>query len=458
MAFNSVSFLFVFLPIILIVYYSVPKYLKNIIILIGSLCFYSWGKPVYLILIILSICVTYIQGLMIRKYNKLNIKKKSRNTLIAGIIINCTLLIVFKYLDLPDPLGISIFTFQIMSYLIDVYRKDSVAQENPLDLALYIAMFPQLIAGPILKYQTIENQINYRDESIEKFALGVRRFVIGLAKKVIFANTIGSVFNELSTLQDYENSVALSWICGIAFMMYIYFNFSGYADMAIGIAKMFSFEFPENFNYPYVSRSITEFWQRWNISMVTWFRDYVYVPLGGNRGKKFKIVFSTLIVWLLIGLWYGLSWNFIVWGLFNAVILILEKLFIGKFLDKIPKFIGKIYTLLLINISWVIFAYDNMGQTINTFKNMFFANGLPIWNQLTTYYLISYGVIFIILIIAASPFVSVFVTSFMRTLSKSNKSFDTLRCVIEPVFYLLVLIIALSFLVSNTNNIGIIFN
>ncbi len=447
MEFSSVTFLFVFFPIILIAYYSVPKYLKNTILLIGSLVFYTLGKPIYLLIIILAICVAYIQGLIIRKYNKLNIKKKSRNTLIFGIIINCAMLIVFRYF-IVLPFGIAIFTLKIMSYLIDVYRGDSKATENPMDLALYISMFPQLVAGPILKYQVIENQINYRDESIEKFAMGAKRFIIGLAKKMIFANTMMDIFNQLKNLKSYNNSVALSWMCAIAYMLYAYYNFSGFTDLATGLANMFSFEYVANFNYPYISRSITEFWQRWNVMLVSWFKDYVFNPLGGNKNKKIRIIISTIITWALIGMWHGTTINFLLWGLFYSVILILERLFLGKILEKLPNVIGKLYTLFLINIGWVIFAYDDLGQMINTFKNMFFINGLPVWNQLTTYYLISYGVIIIILIISSTPYIRLFVTTFMKTLSKSNKRFEVFGCIVEPVYFLMLLIMSVSFMVS----------
>ncbi len=447
MEFSSVTFLFVFFPIILIAYYSVPKYLKNTVLLIGSLLFYSLGKPIYLLIIILAICIAYLQGLIIRKYNKINRKKKSRNTLIFGIIINCTMLIVFRYF-IPLPFGMTIFTMQIMSYLIDVYRGEGKAKENPLDLALYISMFTQIVAGPVLKYQIMENQINYRDESVEKFAIGARKFIIGLAKKMIFANTMLDLFNQLKDLKTYDNSVVLSWICGITYMLYVYYNFSGYTDLATGLANMFSFEYPANFNYPYISRSITEFWQRWNVLLVSWFKEYVFNPLGGNKNKKIRIIVSTLITWILIGMWHGTTINFLLWGLFYAIIIIFERLFVGRILEKLPKIIGKIYTLFLINIGWVIFAYDDMGQMLNTFKNMFFANGLPIWNSLTTYYLISYGVIFIILIISSTPYITVFVTTFMKTLSKSNKRFEVFGCVVEPLYFLLLLVMSVSFMVS----------
>lgn len=421
MLFSSVAFLYVFLPLVLILYYISPRKLKNSVLLIFSLLFYGWGEPIYIVLMLISILLGYVLGLIIAKMHNKGNKTGAKITLIVSVVLNLGALGFFKYTDffiknanaifkssLPIlnialPLGISFYTFQIMSYTIDVYRQDTPVQKNPLNLATYIALFPQLIAGPIVRYSTIEDQLSNRKECFDKFGEGTIRFVTGLGKKVLLANTAGEVFNKLSVLDSSENSVALSWLCAIAFTFQIYFDFSGYSDMAIGLGKMFGFDFLENFNYPYISKSITEFWRRWHISLSTWFRDYVYIPLGGSRVGKGKMIFNIFIVWFLTGFWHGAEWNFIAWGLYFFVLLIVEKFWLSKLFDKLPKWLWHIYALFFINLSWVIFAYDDIGKVFTSIKNMFFANGLPIWNQLTSYYYISYIVVFIIFAIMSTP-------------------------------------------------------
>lgn len=464
---SSVTFMFVFLPIILIAYYVSPKYMKNTILLIMSLIFYGFGEPLYIVIILVLMIIAYFVGLYIRKYNKLKLHKKSTATLIIGISINMLLLVSFKYLYIfvPEhhitlPLGISVYTFQIMSYFIEVYRGDEKAIENPLDLGLYIAMFPQLNFGPISQYHELENQINYRDESIEKFATGIKRLIIGLCKVSVFVTILNLMFNNLSNLASYNNSVLLSWLCSFVFTLKIYFMFSGFSDMAIGVAKLFSFDLPENFNYPYISRSITEFWQRWNVSLVSWFKDYVYKPIVGEKPKKMKLAFATLLVWLLIGVWYlGIYGGFAgvsIWILIHCFLLINEKLWLGKLLNKMPKFIGIIYTLFFINLSFVAFSYNNFADIKNAYYNMFFVNGISISNKLSIYYILSYGVLLIIFTVATLPYVTVFVTTFMKTLNKRKSSLRNISLVMEPLFFLVLFLLSIAFM-TNWSNVLTVF-
>ena len=354
MIFSSITFLFYFLPVLLIVYYLVPKKAKNIVLLVSSMLFYFVGEPKYIFLMLVSILVTYIFGLLISKY-----EKHSKILLTVALIITGSFLVFFKYFDflienvnlflnnklnllhLALPVGISFYTFQMMSYLIDVYRKEVSAQKNILTLALYVVLFPQLIAGPIVRYITVVKELEDREHTFEKFSKGVTRFTIGLGKKVLIANVIGELASIF--LASGDRSVLYHWMYGIAVMLQIYFDFSGYSDMAIGLGKMFAFEYNENFNYPYIATSITEFWRRWHMSLSSWFRDYVYIPLGGNRVSKIKWIRNIFVVWLFTGIWHGAAWNFVVWGLYFAVILLIEKILLKKYLDKMPKIFSNIY-------------------------------------------------------------------------------------------------------------------
>ena len=383
MLFSSLPFLYYFLPITLILYWLVPKSGKNLILLLTSLFFYGWGEPKTILLMLLSITVGYFVGIKIEQNHG---TKAAKRWLIASVIFNLGMLGLFKYADffisnlnlipfvsipllkLALPIGISFYTFQIMSYTIDVYRGDVAAQKNFISLAAYISLFPQLIAGPIVRYKDVDAQLSYRTHSKEKMALGIRRFVIGLAKKVLIANQLGEL-TELF-LASKDQSVVYAWIYAIAFMLHIYFDFSGYSDMAIGLGKFFGFELLENFNYPYISKSITEFWRRWHISLGTWFKDYVYIPLGGNRVSKSRHFFNILIVWFLTGFWHGASWNFIVWGLYFAVILMIEKNALLNSLNRF-KVINHVYVLILVSISFVIFNATDLSAAIVTLKTMF---------------------------------------------------------------------------------------
>lgn len=468
MLFSSTTFLFVFLPIVLLSYYLARGKIRNIILLIASLIFYAWGEPVYVVLMLISTLADYCFGLFAYRCNIQGKHDKAKWAIVGTVVFNIGMLGFFKYTDfiignlntgfglslellkLPLPLGISFYSFQTMSYTIDIYRGEAKPQKNPLDLATYVVLFPQLIAGPIVRYQTVADQLIERKTDMDKFGDGVTRFITGLGKKVLLANTAGAIFTQLSELTSARNSVALAWICSIAFTFQIYFDFSGYSDMAIGLGKMFGFEFLENFNYPYISKSITEFWRRWHISLSTWFRDYVYIPLGGSRKGRWKTVRNVFIVWLLTGIWHGAAWNFVIWGLYFFILLMVEKIGFLKVLQKLPSWIQHLYTLLLINISWVIFAYDKLPALQNSIRNMFGANGLPVWNTLSSYYLISYGIILFILCIASTPFPKKCVQVFY---SKINiKMLGIFECVIEPLFLIIVFVLCTASLASDSFN------
>lgn len=364
-------FLFLFLPMVLISYYLFDNRFKNFILLMASLFFYAWGEPRYIFLMLFSILVNYFFGLKIDDSSEL----KEKLWLTISIIFNLSLLIIFKYAELlfgikgiQLPLGISFFTFHIMSYLIDVYRNDAKVQRRIHDLALYISLFPQLIAGPILRYRTVEKQINGREHSLDKFAEGVNRFVFGLSKKVILANQLALVADGVFVKNAADLSILESWMGIICYSLQIYLDFSGYSDMAIGLGKMFGFDFLENFNYPYISQSVSEFWRRWHISLGSWFRDYVYIPLGGNRVSLIKLCRNLFVVWFLTGLWHGASWTFVIWGLYYGFLISLEKLFLGKLLQRLPRVFRHIYLLLIVLIGWVFFRVDNIIQGISFIK------------------------------------------------------------------------------------------
>ena len=464
MLFSSITFLFAFLALVLILYFIVPRRLKNPVLLIFSLVFYAWGEAVYIILMLASIAVAYVTGIFADRKRKNASQKGALIALLFAIIWNMGLLVFFKYTDffisnvnsmfgfsvkllgLTLPIGISFYSFQTLSYVIDVYRGEVRAQKNIITLGTYVTLFPQLIAGPIVRYQTIEDQLNYRKESVEQFADGVKRFAIGLGKKVILANNIGFLFSEISGTPQSELSVTASWLGILAYTFQIYFDFSGYSDMAIGLGKMFGFDFLENFNYPYISKSITEFWRRWHISLSTWFRDYVYIPLGGNRKGKLRQCFNIMLVWFLTGFWHGANWNFMMWGVYFGVILLAEKLFLGKALERLPKFLQHIYALIFILIGWGIFAFEDTTQLIGNFKNMFFAGGLPLINEKAVAWLGQYAVTFVILIIASTP---LFKKLGEKLTVKAPKLYGW---VLEPAAVVGLLIVSTAYLASNSFN------
>ena len=467
MLFSSITFLFAFLPAVLLVYYISPRAVKNFVLMIFSLLFYAWGEPKYVFVMLVSIIVGYIMGLLTDYFMNKEKIKSARLMVALAVIINLGILFFFKYMgffteninkiphihiksiNLSLPLGISFYTFQILTYSVDVYRRTAKPQKNIINLATYITLFPQLIAGPIVRYETVAEQLESRKESIDGFGEGVRRFVTGLGKKVLIANMAGEIFDLLSKLPSDRNTVLLSWICSIAFTLQIYFDFSGYSDMAIGLGHMFVFKFLENFNYPYISKSLTEFWRRWHISLSTWFRDYVYIPLGGSRNGKAKTYRNLFIVWCLTGFWHGASWNFIIWGLYYFVLLVIEKLLLMKWLEKIPKFISHIYSLFFINFGWVIFAYDDFGELRKAVKNMFGLGGLSFSNGYTAYILLSYGIFLVIAFIAATPYPKELASKLIRKLDEKK---EAVSGIVEAVFLLCVMLLSTAFLASEAFN------
>lgn len=454
MVFSSITFLFYFLPIVLLVYYIVPNKFKNSILLISSFVFYFYGEPKYIVIMIATIITTYIFGILIDRNSKYK-----QIYLMLSIIINLSFLLYFKYIDFLItninlwltnkidlinvilPIGISFYTFQLLSYIIDVYNGKAKVQKNIFKLAMYVSLFPQLIAGPIVRYTTIEQQIEKREYTLEKFSLGVRRFIIGLGKKVLIANVLGELIQIF--LVSNEKSVLFYWIYGISNMLQIYFDFSGYSDMAIGLGKMFGFEFLENFNYPYIATSITDFWRRWHISLSSWFRDYIYIPLGGNRVNKIKWLRNILIVWLLTGLWHGAAWNFILWGIFFGILLIIEKVFLEKYLKKAPKLISRIYVLIIVMISFIIFSGENANQIFENIKGLIGINSIPVITEESLYYFKSYFVIIVTGIIGATP-----ILKNIASTKKINKFIN----ILEPVFLLMLLLVCTSYIIDGSFN------
>ena len=418
MTFSSINFLFYFLPLVLTFYFLVPNNFKNLVLLFSSLVFYAWGEPIYIFIMAFSCIIDYTHAIIIDK-NRDNFKSKL--ALISSISINLSLLGFFKYsnffieisnsltgssfsyFDVILPIGISFYTFQTMSYTIDVYRGEAKVQKNIITLSTFVTLFPQLVAGPIVRFVDIQNQLEKRNHTLEKFYNGVCRFIFGLSKKVIIANNLGAIWFNIKNIPYNELSVASSWLGIICFTLQIYFDFSGYSDMAIGLGKIFGFNFLENFNYPYISKSITEFWRRWHISLGIWFRDYVYIPLGGNRCKKGKWFFNIFVVWFLTGFWHGASFNFIIWGLYFGIILIIEKSFLLNILDKTPKFINHIYVLTLVIVSFVFFEIEGLKNGFSYLNSMFNLGNLV--DKTFFYYLIPNIILLIFAILGSTPIV-----------------------------------------------------
>lgn len=461
MLFSSIVFLFTFLPAVMILYYLLPVRFRNVILLLASLVFYAWGEPVYLFLMLLSILFNYFSGLDIAR--NLQDKRAAKRSLVFNLIINLAVLGFFKYegflLDtlngilpvhisyhaLPLPIGISFYTFQILSYIIDVYRGNVKVQTNLPNFALYVTMFPQLIAGPIVQYADVDEQLASREVSRTKFGEGSMYFIRGLAKKVLLANTSGMIFTEVSGLAKGNIAVMTAWLGAFAYMFQIYFDFSGYSDMAIGLGKMFGFEFNMNFNYPYVSKSITEFWRRWHISLSSWFRDYVYIPLGGNRVSKIKHIRNLLIVWFLTGLWHGAAWNFVAWGLYYGVILIIEKYLLSPVLDRLPDIVRHIYSIVLVVIGWVLFFSSSFGQAADYIRVMFGAGAHGFADRESMYLLTSNLILWLILIFGSTPLVHFRYEHMLRT-----KKWNT--TIINSVVYAALFIVCIAYLVTETYN------
>lgn len=459
MLFSSIPFLYYFLPCVLILYFVVPKCLKNTVLLLSSLVFYAWGEPKYVLLMAVSITLGYVFGLLIEIWRG---TKLSKLFLILSIVTSLGLLGYFKYADffianfnaatglsvpllkIALPIGISFYTFQILSYTVDVYRGEVKAQRNYISLAVYVALFPQLIAGPIVRYSDIAAQLESRTHSFSNVALGTRRFILGLAKKVLIANALGELCDIFKESND--KSVLFFWLYAIAFTLHIYFDFSGYSDMAIGLGKIFGFDFLENFDYPYISGSITEFWRRWHMSLGSWFRDYVYIPLGGNRVSKARWFLNIFIVWMLTGFWHGAAWNFIVWGLFFAILLIIEKLWLLKPLKK-SKVLSHIYVIFFVIISFVIFNAADMKEAFSYIGGMFGAGGIPFISEEWLYYLRSYGVVLIVAIIGATPLVKKLVLSV-----KKKSTGEKIMNIAEPIMLVALLLVITAYLVDGSFN------
>ena len=414
MLFSGIPFLYYFLPAVLIVYFLAPKCLKNAVLLLSSLIFYAWGEPKYVLLMVSAILLFYLCGLAIGRARKQGWK---RLWLTVSIVLSIAMLGVFKYADffisgfnaatglslpllrLALPIGISFYTFQCLSYTVDVYRGNAKVQRNPISFGAYVALFPQLIAGPIVRYVDVARELDSRSHSFTDFSLGLRRFLVGLGKKVLLANNFGLLIELFR--DSGEKSTVFYWMYAIAFTLHIYFDFSGYSDMAIGLGRIFGFRFGENFNYPYLSRSITEFWRRWHMSLGSWFRDYVYIPLGGNRVSKSRWVFNILVVWSLTGLWHGAAWNFVLWGLLFAVVLLVEKGIPG--LKKLPGAVQHLYVMLIVILSFVLFNAADLRQAGGDFAGLFGLSGLPAVTGETLYYLKSYAVLFLVGIVGVTP-------------------------------------------------------
>ena len=454
MLFSSIPFLFYFLPAVLILYFLVPKSLKNAVLLIFSLVFYAWGEPVYVFLMIATICLFFFCGIAIGKSST---QKGKKTWLTISVVVSLALLAVFKYADflvdnlnsllgtsipllkLALPIGISFYTFQCLSYTIDVYRGDTQVQKNIISFGAYVSLFPQLIAGPIVGYVDIARELENRTHSWENVRLGMRRFLIGLGKKILIANQFGELTN-LFRASD-EKSVLFYWIYAIAFALHIYFDFSGYSDMAIGLGRVFGFHFIENFNYPYMSKSIAEFWRRWHMSLGSWFRDYVYIPLGGNRVSKGRWVFNTLVVWMLTGLWHGAAWNFILWGLLYAAFLLLEKFV--PILQKLPDVLKRVYTLLIVVLGFVLFNAVDMKQAISDIGGMFGFLNVPLVSGETLYFLRSYGLLFVVALIGATPVVK------QTALRLEGKK---IGLILETVLMIVLLLVCTAYLVDGSFN------
>ncbi len=435
MVFASLTFLYCFLAVTLILMWIVPKKLKNLVLLLASLVFYFWGEKLYVWILVFSTVFDYVNGRLIGHFQKTNKKKAAKAILILSVVGNLAILCTFKYSDfflqnlnhlglnlkllgLTLPIGISFYTFQTMSYTIDVYRGEVEVQNNIIAFGTYVTMFPQLIAGPIVRYKNVEQEMNERRITVEDYAAGIRRFVIGLAKKVLLANAAGSVYDTVS--QHTSATGAMLWFAGLMYMFQIYFDFSGYSDMAIGLGRMFGFHFPENFNYPYIATSITDFWRRWHITLSTWFREYVYIPLGGNRVGKAKQIRNFLIVWALTGFWHGASWNFVLWGLYFFVLLTLEKFIFGKALSKLPGFVQHLYALVFVFFGWILFSHVELSGIGSTLQGMFGFGKQPFMNREAAYLLYTNLVLTVCLVLGSTELPKKLWGRVENTLSSEN--------------------------------------
>lgn len=466
MVFSSLLFLFRFLPAVLILYYIAPRKIRNIVLFLFSLFFYAWGEPKYVFLMLFSITMDFTIGRIIERCQKEGHKKRAKAALLVSVVVNLGILAFFKYADfivesingllgtaiplpgIPLPIGISFFTFQTMSYTIDVYRGATKVQKKWINYGTYVSMFPQLIAGPIVQYKTIAQQMENRRENTDDFVAGIHRFLIGVGKKVLLANNIGLLWDAVAAMPMAEVPVLTAWLGAIAFTFQIYFDFSGYSDMAIGLGKMFGFHFLENFNYPYISKSITEFWRRWHISLSSWFREYVYIPLGGNRKGALKQARNIFIVWMLTGIWHGAHWNYVLWGVYYGILLMLEKFVLGKYIQKLPGAVQNLYTLFLVVISWVIFKCEDLSLCGTYLLAMFGGSGAGIANQETLYLLYNYAVLLVILVFGCTTWPKRMASKVMGGLKAGSWMGIWLKC----IFYAGIFMISVAYLVDATYN------
>lgn len=462
MVFSSLLFLFRFLPVMLIAYFAAPKRLRNGVLFIGSLIFYGWGEPVYIVLLLFSTVVDFVHGRMIGKARKNGKEQAAKWLVVSSAVINLSLLGFFKYagflagvlygisglkISVPElalPIGISFYTFQTMSYTIDVYRGQARVQDDIIAFGAYVSMFPQLIAGPIVRYHTIAEELRQRSVDYGKFAVGIRYFVIGLGKKVLLANNIGALWNEIQSVPVSEKTIVMVWLGIFAFGMQIYFDFSGYSDMAIGLGYMMGFHFPGNFHYPYMAKSITDFWRRWHITLGTWFKEYVYIPLGGNRKGKAKQVRNILVVWLLTGIWHGAGWNYVLWGLYFGLLLLVEKLFLGPYLKRLPGFFQRIYAVFFVFIGWVLFVHEDMTAMILYFRQMFGMGELAFCRERTLYLLVTSLPLAVIAILAA--------TDYPRKWCEGSRLCQSVRLGKEWIVWMFLFLIITAYLVDASYN------
>ncbi len=455
MVFSDLIFLYFFLPIFFICYFLTKNRYKNLVLLLFSLIFYGWGEPKFLFLMIISVLQTYIFGILIEKYRYTKLKNVF---FITSVVLSFSLLVIFKYADfiigsinsvfsssipllyLALPIGISFYTFQTVSYIIDVYNGKAATQHSFVNLAAYITMFPQLIAGPIVRYSDINERLENRTHTLDGASDGILRFTVGLSKKVLISNQLYAVCSAFKNSS--EQSVLFFWLYAVSFTLHIYFDFSGYSDMAIGLGKVLGFDFLENFNYPYISKSITEFWRRWHMSLGTWFKDYVYIPLGGSRCKKPRAAFNIFVVWMLTGLWHGAAWNFVLWGIFYALLLMGEKFLYGKLLQK-TKVLKHIYVLLAVIIGFVLFDAPTLSAAVGTVASLFFAKGLPLVSQEAIYYLKSYGLILIVSAIGSTPL--------LKNAAERIKE-TRFGYTVKPIFICLLLILCTAYIIDGSFN------
>ena len=460
MVFSTPVFLFGFLVLTLLIYYLVPRRFRNLVLFASSLFFYFWGEPTYFYIMLISTAVDYTHGLLVERCKKKGNLRGAKLAVASSMVLNLGLLFFFKYwdfiagslqsigitfmpvLDIHLPIGISFYTFQTMSYTVDVYRGDARAQRSILNFGTFVTLFPQLIAGPIIKYKDLGDQIDERTCSADRFARGVVMFLIGLAKKLLLANSVGQLWDRYLATAPSELTVAGAWLGAIAYAFQIYFDFSGYSDMAVGLGHMLGFDFLPNFNYPYISKSITEFWRRWHISLSTWFREYLYIPLGGNRCSKVKWIRNIFLVWAATGLWHGASWNFLLWGLYFCVLLVIEKLFLGKYLKKAPAVVQHIYTLVLVLVSWAIFAIEDFSQLGAYLSVMFGFGGVAFADQSFVYYLLCYLPVLCIAGVSSTPLGA----SLFRRLPEKAANW------VRPVLVVLALVLCTAYIVADTYN------